>query len=162
MNAFKPLCKVLDGISYKWRFRTSDAGTENAFSRRPSAVYIPGVNCFPPSSRAPALTMDVSPEGMIALLWGFLAFDLVFLTIRLYLVITRPRVTRAAFASEVCICLAFTLFLFETTFTTVYQAALIKYRHDPTVNKSIGMPRSKLVLFFKVRLLTLLLDPPLF
>lgn len=94
--------------------------------------------------------MDVSPGGIIALLWGFLAFDLVFLAVRLYLITTRPRVTRAAFASEVCICLAFGLFLFETIFTTAYQGELIRYRNDPTVNKSIGMPRNKLILFFKV------------
>lgn len=95
--------------------------------------------------------MGVSPESMIALIWFFLAFDFVFLTIRLYLIITRPRVTKAALASEVCICLAFALFLVETISTTAYQGTLIKYRDDPTINKSIGMPRKKLILFFKVR-----------
>lgn len=97
-----------------------------------------------------APTMGVSPESMIAIIWGFLAFDLFFLTIRLYLVTTRHWVTKTAFAGEVCICLAFVLFLVETASTTAYQGELIKYRDDPTINKSMGMPRNRLILFFKV------------
>ncbi|RPB05391.1 hypothetical protein L873DRAFT_1797730 [Choiromyces venosus 120613-1] len=96
--------------------------------------------------------MTVSPEGMIGILWFFVAFDATFLAIRFYLITTRPRVTIAAFASEACIFTAFLLFLFETSSTTVYQAMLIKYRHDPTIPKALGMPRETLIRIFKFQL----------
>ena len=95
--------------------------------------------------------MSVTPEGMIGILWFFIVFDATFLAIRLYLIVTRPRVTIAAFASEACVFAAFLLFSLETSSTTVYQAMRIKYRDDPTVPKSLGMPRETLILIFKVR-----------
>ncbi|KAG0133670.1 hypothetical protein HOY82DRAFT_603769 [Tuber indicum] len=96
--------------------------------------------------------MVVTPEGMIGILWSFVVFDAIFLAIRLYLVITRPRLTLAAFASEACVFTAFLLILLETSSTTVYQAMRIKYRDDPTIPKSLGMPRETLTLIFKFQL----------
>lgn len=93
----------------------------------------------------------LTPGEVIGILWFFIAFNAVFLSIRLFLIITRPRVTVAAFASEACVFLAFFLFLLETISTTSYQAMLIKYRDDPLVEKSMGMPESTLILMFKVR-----------
>ncbi|PWW80312.1 hypothetical protein C7212DRAFT_342010 [Tuber magnatum] len=95
---------------------------------------------------------NVTPEGMIGILWFLVIFDATFLAIRFYLIVTRPRVTIAAFASEACIFAAFSLILFETTSTTVYQAMRIKYRNDPTIPKSLGMPRETLILMFKFQL----------
>ena len=94
--------------------------------------------------------MTVTPEGMIGILWFFIVFDAIFLAIRLYLIITRPRVTVAAFASEACVFAAFLLFSLETSSTTVYQAMRIKYRNDPTIPASLGMPKETLILIFKV------------
>lgn len=99
----------------------------------------------------------ISPEGILAFVWVFAAFDTLFFCLKICHMLRRPWRTKETPVkiSESCVCLGWFVMMALCMTTTTYDEWLpIHFRNstDPTIVPGFGMPLKDLIVDWKVSL----------